>query len=42
MKYKILDEILEQPEVLKKTIDSELKLMDDIAELVKNVDKMLL
>ena len=42
MKYTILNEILEQPDVLKKTIDSELKLMDEISELVKNVDKIYL
>lgn len=42
MKYTILNEILEQPDVLKKTIDSELKLMDEISELVKNIDKIYL
>lgn len=42
MKYKILDEILEQPSVLKKTFESEIELMDDISELIKNVDKIYL
>lgn len=37
-----MDEILEQPEVLKKTYDSELKKMDDIVEITKKVDKIYL
>ena len=42
MQYKILDEIIEQPTVLRKTFDSEIELMDDIVKLVKNVEKIYL
>lgn len=42
MKYKMYDEMMEQPEALKKTFESEFLVMSDVSELVSNADKIYL
>ena len=42
MKYKIYDEMMEQPESLEKTFESELPKMDEISELIGDVEKVYL
>ena len=42
MKYKMYDEMMEQPEALKKTFESEFKKMDDVSGLVSQSDKVYL
>ncbi|MCQ2973029.1 MAG: SIS domain-containing protein [archaeon] len=42
MKYKMYDEIMEQPEALRKTFDSEMSKMDKSSELVKKANKIYL
>lgn len=42
MTYKIYDEILEQPEVLRKTLEHEINNMDDLSNIVKKADKIYL
>ena len=40
MNYKMYDEMMEQPDSLRKTFESELSTMDEVSELVKKVDKV--
>ena len=42
MKYKMYDEMMEQPESLEKTFESELPKMDEISELIGDVEKVYL
>ena len=42
MKYKMYDEMMEQPEALKKTFESEFKKMDDVSGMVSQSDKVYL
>ena len=42
MKYKMYDEMMEQPEALKKTFESEFLAMDDVSKLVRDADKVYL
>ncbi|WP_458403822.1 SIS domain-containing protein [Methanobrevibacter sp.] len=42
MKYKMYDEMMEQPDSLRRTFESELPVMDEVSELVSNVDKVYL
>ena len=42
MTYKIYDEILEQPEVLRKTLEHEINNMDNLSNIVKKADKIYL
>ncbi len=42
MKYKMYDEMMEQPEAIRKTFASELENMENISKLVKNVDVIYL
>ena len=42
MNYKMYDELMEQPDSLRKTFESELSTMDEVSELVKKVDKVYL
>ena len=42
MNYKMYDEMMEQPDSLRKTFESELSTMNEISELVKKVDKVYL
>ncbi len=42
MKYKMYDEMMEQPEALQKTFESEYGKMDDVSQLVLDADKVYL
>ncbi len=42
MKYKMYDEMMEQPEALQKTFESEITKMDDVSQLVLDADKVYL
>ena len=42
MSYKMYDEMMEQPEALQKTFESEFKKMDEVSDLVSNADKVYL
>lgn len=42
MKYKMYDEMMEQPEALRKTFESEMPKMDEVAKLIEDVDKVYL
>lgn len=42
MKYKMYDEMMEQPDSLRKTLESELHKMNDVSEYVKKTDKIYL
>lgn len=42
MDYKMYDEMMEQPEALKKTFESELSKMNEVSDIVSNVDKIYL
>ena len=42
MNYKMYDEMMEQPDSLRKTFESELSTMNEVSELVKKVDKVYL
>ena len=42
MKYKMYDEMMEQPESLQKTFEAEFETMDKVSELVSKVDKVYL
>lgn len=42
MKYKMYDEMMEQPDSLRKTLESELHKMNDVSEYVKKTDRIYL
>lgn len=42
MKYKMYDEMMEQPDSLKKTFESEMPKMDEVSNLILDVDKIYL
>ena len=42
MKYKMYDEMMEQPEALQKTFESEFEKMDEVSDLVLKADKVYL
>ena len=42
MKYKMYDEMMEQPDSLRKTFESELSTMNEVSNLVSNADKVYL
>lgn len=42
MTYKMYDEMMEQPEALQKTFESEFKKMDEVSDLVSKADKVYL
>ncbi|MBQ9026373.1 MAG: SIS domain-containing protein [Methanobrevibacter sp.] len=42
MNYKMYDEMMEQPDSLRKTFESELSTMEEVSQLVKKVDKVYL
>ena len=42
MKYKMYDEMMEQPDSLKKTFESEMPKMDELSDLISDVDKIYL
>ena len=42
MKYKMYDEMMEQPAALQKTFESESDIMDEVSQLVLNADKVYL
>lgn len=42
MKYKMYDEMMEQPEALQKTFESEFEKMDEVSELISKSDKVYL
>lgn len=42
MKYKMYDEMMEQPESLRRTFESELPVMDEVSKLISDVDKVYL
>jgi glucosamine--fructose-6-phosphate aminotransferase (isomerizing) len=42
MKYKMYDEMMEQPESLRKTFESEMPIMQEVSKLISEVDKVYL
>ena len=42
MKYKMYDEMMEQPDSLRKTFESEMSTMDEVSKLILNKDKVYL
>jgi glucosamine--fructose-6-phosphate aminotransferase (isomerizing) len=42
MKYKMYDEMMEQPDSLQRTFESELPKMDEVSQLVMDADKVYL
>ena len=42
MKYKMYDEMMEQPESLRRTFESESSIMDDVSKLISDADKVYL
>ena len=40
MKYKMYDEMMEQPDSLKRTFESEMLKLDEVSDLVLDVDKV--
>ena len=42
MKYKMYDEMMEQPDSLRKTFESEMSTMDEVSKLILDKDKVYL
>ena len=42
MKYKMYDEMMEQPDALRRTFESEFSKMDEVSQLISDVDKVYL
>ena len=42
MKYKMYDEMMEQPDSLRKTFESEMSTMDEVSNLISDKDKIYL